>query len=140
MSSYTSNHFFIKHRQGGKDFFIIPRFLVKFGTNHRHSSPQPLFTSGHVCTAVAAALPDISSSFSSNSLDAAGGIWEQAEPTPELLARLSPGGQQCPGRAHRATRAFVSQLCSVPYGRAQGKGHSLGFRDTLSEHHNDKQL
>lgn len=68
-------------------------------------------------------------------MDAAGGIWEQAEPTPELLARLSPGGQQRPGRAQRATGASVSQLCSVPYGRAhglpQGKGHSLGLGDTF---------
>lgn len=96
---------------------MIPRFLVKFGSNHRHSSPQPLFTSGHVCTAVAAALPDTSSSYSSSLLAAAGGIWEQAEPTPELLARLSPGGQQCPGPAQRTTRALCPSSAQCPVHR-----------------------
>lgn len=117
---------------------MIPRILVKFGANHRHSSPEPLFTSGHVCTAVAAALPDISSSCSSSSLDAAGGIWEQAEPTPELLARLSPGGQL------REQPEFVPQLCPVLCGHARGlhkeKDTAWALGTLLSECHNDKQL
>lgn len=141
MSSYTSNHFFRKCRWGGLGRFLYySKIFVKFGTNHRHCSPQPLLTSGHVCTAVAAALPDTSSSFSSSPLDAAGGIWEQAEPTPELLARLSPRGQRCPGPAHRITTVFVSQLCGHARGLHTGKDMAWALGTLLSECHNDKQL
>lgn len=74
-------------------------------------------------------------------MDAAGGIWEQPEPTPELLARLSPRGQQRPGPAQRTTTVFVSQLCSVLCGHVQGlhkeKDTAWALGTLLFECHND---